>query len=99
MLKSKIDESGYKQIYIAKQLGISNQCLSGKIKNKTEFTGSQIQALCILLNIDVQQKEQIFFALWVDFKSTNCFETTNEGGETIERNWDDQENIKTLRVG
>lgn len=63
MLKSKIDESGYKQIYIAKQLGISNQCLSGKIKNKTEFTGSQIQALCILLNIDVQQKEQIFFAL------------------------------------
>ncbi len=62
MLKNKIDESGYKQLFIAKQLGISKQCLSGKIKNKTEFTGTQIQTLCTLLNIDIQQKEQIFFA-------------------------------------
>lgn len=62
MLENKIDESGYKKIFIAKQLGISKQCLSGKIRNKTEFTGSQIQALCILLDINVQQKEDIFFA-------------------------------------
>lgn len=68
LLEKKITESGYKKSYIAKSIGLKSTFgLSNKIKNKTEFTASEINALCELLKIEtLEEKEEIFFAVKVD---------------------------------
>jgi len=66
LLREKIDESGYKLRFIAKKLGITYQGFLNKSNNDTEFKASEIQILCELLNIDIQQKEVIFFAINVE---------------------------------
>jgi len=68
LLEKKIDDSGYKKSYIAKAIGLkSTQGLSKKIKNETEFTASEINALCELLKVEtLEEKEEIFFAVKVD---------------------------------
>lgn len=71
LLRSKIDESGYKLRFIAKQIGITYQGFLKKINNETEFKATEIQILCDLLNISLQEKEVIFFASFVDETSTN----------------------------
>lgn len=70
LLRQKIDESGYKLKFIAKQLGITYQGFLKKVNNETEFKATEIQALCDLLHIGIQQKESIFFAPVVDNLST-----------------------------
>ena len=63
LLNKKIDESGYKRIYIAKAIGLKSAYgLAKKIRNETEFKASEINALCELLKIDPEEKEAIFFA-------------------------------------
>lgn len=71
LLRKKINDSGYKLCFIAKQLGITYQGFLKKSNNETEFKASEIQTLCNLLNIGIQEKEQIFFALNVELKSTH----------------------------
>lgn len=66
LLRKKIDDSGYKLTFIAKQLGITYQGFLNKINNETEFKATEIQVLCELLNIDIQEKENIFFVLNVE---------------------------------
>ena len=61
LLRKKIDESGYKLRFIAKQVGITYQGLMNKINNETDFRATEIQTLCDLLKIDMQEKEEIFF--------------------------------------
>lgn len=64
LLNQKIELSGYKRSFIAKQLGLSAYGLAKKIQNETEFKASEINALCILLNIVCpEEKEAIFFAM------------------------------------
>ena len=70
-LRKKMDDSGYKLRFIAKQLGITYQGFLKKINNESEFKATEIQTLCNLLNIDIQEKEQIFFTQNVDKTSTN----------------------------
>lgn len=70
-LREKIDDSGYKLRFIAKKLGITYQGFLNKINNESEFKATEIQTLCNLLSIDIQEKEQIFFAQNVDVLSTN----------------------------
>ena len=63
LLNKKIDDSGYKRIYIAKAIGLKSAYgLAKKIRNETEFKASEINALCELLKIDPEEKEAIFFA-------------------------------------
>ena len=63
LLNKKIDESGYKRIYIARAIGLKSAYgLAKKIRNETEFKASEINALCELLKIDSEEKEAIFFA-------------------------------------
>ena len=45
LLKSKIDDSGLKKNFIARQLGISPQGFHLKVTGKNEFTSGQIQKL------------------------------------------------------
>lgn len=61
LLRKKIDESGYKLRFIAKQIGITYQGFLKKINNETEFKAKEIMILCDLLKIDIQEKELIFF--------------------------------------
>lgn len=66
-LKEIISNSGYKKIFIAKQLGISPFGLDKKITNASEFKASEIDTLCNLLQIKtLAEKERIFFAKQVD---------------------------------
>ena len=66
LLRKKIDESGYKLRFIAKQIGITYQGFLKKINNETEFKAKEIMILCDLLKIDIQEKELIFFIANVD---------------------------------
>ena len=66
LLRKKIDESGYKLRFIAKQIGITYQGFLKKINNETEFKAKEIMILCDLLKIDIQEKELIFFTANVD---------------------------------
>lgn len=61
LLRKKIDESGYKLRFIAKQIGITYQGFLKKINNESEFKAKEIMILCDLLKIDIQEKELIFF--------------------------------------
>lgn len=71
LLRKVIKESGLKYGYIAGFLGLTRNGLLKKVNNKTEFKASEIQKLCILLKIqEAKVKEQIFFANFVDKKST-----------------------------
>lgn len=63
LLRKKIDESGYKLRFIAKQIGITYQGFLKKINNESEFKAKEIMILCDLLKIDIQEKELIFFFL------------------------------------
>jgi hypothetical protein len=71
LLNQLIEESGLKKKYIAEQLGITGYGLQRKIENQSEFKSSEISILCNVLNItSLKQKEAIFFANQVDYKST-----------------------------
>lgn len=61
LLRRKIDESGYKLRYVAKQLGISYQGLMYKINNESEFKASEIQMLKNLLKLTDAEVQMIFF--------------------------------------
>ena len=45
LLRKKIDESGYKLRFIAKQIGITYQGFLKKINNETEFKAKEIMIL------------------------------------------------------
>lgn len=61
LLERVIAESGYKKAHIASKMGINAYTLSLKIKNEKEFKASEIDAICSLLNIDVEARMNIFF--------------------------------------
>jgi hypothetical protein len=66
LLERYINESGYKRSYIAKQLGRTAYCLALKIQGKSKFDADEIDTLCELLKIDVNDRMRIFFAKKVD---------------------------------
>lgn len=62
LLEERIAQKGLKKRYIAEQVGLSRQGLNNCIKNKAEFRATHMAILCDLLDIDVHEKEAIFFA-------------------------------------
>ncbi len=67
MLNERIEKSGLKRAYIAKELHMTRQALFSKVNNSTEFLSSEVQDLCKLLGITkLTEKEAIFFAKKVD---------------------------------
>lgn len=62
LLKEYIKQSGYKIMYLAMQLGISEHSLSRKINGKNEFKATEIETLCSLLKIGTKDRMAIFFA-------------------------------------
>ena len=62
-LNQKIKDSGLRRSWIIEQLGIKSYAtLRAKIGNKSEFTASEIDKLCEILNLSKPQREAIFFA-------------------------------------
>lgn len=71
LLQEKINESGLKIGFIAKNLGISYHWLKKKISGEVPFKAYEIQILCDLINItDLEEKDAIFFAKNVEEIST-----------------------------
>lgn len=66
LLYSKIDSSKLSKSYIAESLGLTRQGLYNKLNGESEFKGSEIKKLSDLLNLSDQEKEDIFFADFVD---------------------------------
>lgn len=66
LLRQKIEESGLKIYFIAKQTGISYQALLNKMRNEREFKVSEIQKLSEILNLSAEEREHIFFTQNVD---------------------------------
>ena len=60
LLESKIDESGYKKEFIAKQLGLSRQGLYLKIKNPNLWKVTEMTTLVKLLSLNKTDSKQIF---------------------------------------
>lgn len=61
LLKQKIDESGYRFSWIAKQLNLSPYGLRKKVDGENEFKVSEVSKICKLLNISDKERENIFF--------------------------------------
>lgn len=67
LLNQRIEDSGMKRTFIAKELNMTRQSLFSKINNHSEFMSSEVQRLCELLGIKtLTEKEAIFFAKSVD---------------------------------
>lgn len=62
LLNYKIKTSGFKVEFIAKEMNLSRTGLYNKINGKNEFYASEIQRLSKLLNLDIEERENIFFA-------------------------------------
>ena len=53
--------AGYKKSKLAKRLGLSQVGFSRKLRNKSEFTASEIAKLTFLLHLTVEEQQMIFF--------------------------------------
>ena len=62
LLEEYIKKSGYKKSHIVSVLGLSRYGFTLKCNNKAEFKASEIDTLCKLLNISVNDRMAIFFA-------------------------------------
>jgi len=71
LLKAKVDSSGYKIRFIAKQIGLTYQGFVNKINDISKFRANEIAILCELLKIDDEARNAIFFSQYVDGESTN----------------------------
>ena len=62
LLKDYIRRSGYRKSYIAKCVGISAYTFALKCENKSEFKATEIDVICELLKIGIEDRMSIFFA-------------------------------------
>ena len=70
-LQKRIDDSGLKQEFIARQLGLSSYGFAKKRDNESEFKPSEIEKLCAILHIDtMEERFAIFFAKRVELNET-----------------------------
>lgn len=67
-----VKESGLKQEFIARKIGLSSYGFARKRDNKTEFLPSEIDKLCEILHIDsLEERFAIFFANGVELNTTD----------------------------
>lgn len=69
LLKEKINESGYKLLFIAKCIGITRTSLLNKVGGKYDFKNREIHKLADLLRLSNEERDVIFFANSADTKT------------------------------
>lgn len=69
-LEMAITRSGITKKKLAERLGLSDMGLYKKINNITEFKASEISILQEILRLTHEERDAIFFAFNVDYKST-----------------------------
>ena len=62
LFRETVDKRGLKYKFLADCIGITPYGLQKKIENLSEFKASEIVALCEALQLDRNEREQIFFA-------------------------------------
>lgn len=62
LLNDYIKESGYRREYIAKFLGLSRASFIYRMRGKIDFSVSEANKLCILLDLNTTDIMNIFFA-------------------------------------
>ena len=62
LLRAKIDESGYKLQYVAKQIGLTYAGFANKLSGESEFKISEVNGLVELLKLTSDDMNKIFFA-------------------------------------
>ena len=68
-VKALIKSKGIKLVFLAKELGISDNALYMKLDNRTEFRTGEVAKLCEILGItSLKEKERLFFAKKDDLK-------------------------------
>lgn len=70
LLEQKIKAVGLTISAIAEKLGITRAGFYKKLNNDTEFKASEISKLSTILGLTSKEREQIFFAQYVDKMST-----------------------------
>lgn len=61
-LRDAIKGRGVSYRYISGKMGISDNTLTRKIKNQTEFKASEISMICHELHLTEKERNAIFFA-------------------------------------
>ena len=62
LLEERIKAAGYGIAEFADLVGISRAAFYLKKKNQREFKGREISKICEVLNLDIYDKDKIFFA-------------------------------------
>lgn len=60
-LRGKIAEKGFNISSLSRALHMSRACLRNKINGLTEFKGSEIKAICSVLDISIAEMSIYFF--------------------------------------
>ncbi len=66
LLTLKVNNSCFTKSEIAKKLGLTRQSFYNKLNGKREFKASEIQILAQVLDLSEVEKNNIFFADFVD---------------------------------
>ena len=69
-LNKVIENSGLKLTFIARALKLSREGFYKKLNNQTEFKASEIVKMQEILNLSNEQRDKIFFANYVELKSS-----------------------------
>ena len=67
LLKQKIDESGYRFSWIAKQLNLSPYGLRKKVDGENEFKATEIMKFQEILKISNDERDEIFLKKMTTF--------------------------------
>ena len=62
-LLGRIRECGFTQSKLAEAINISEATLSAKLNNQHYFTAKEMYSICDVLNIDIENISEYFFAL------------------------------------
>lgn len=63
LLDEKIDDSGYRRSWIAKQLGLTSYGFRKKVSGENEFKASEIVALQKILKLSNGERDNIFLSI------------------------------------
>jgi len=61
LLKEKIELSGYRFSWLAKQLNLSTFGMRKKVNGENEFKVSEVKKITELLKLNEKEREKIFF--------------------------------------